>query len=69
MKKEKNCENCKYWERWDAPKESDDYRFGNCHKNPPQVHTEFHNIGSFPRTTKDVWCGEFKPKKNEKRNN
>lgn len=47
-----SCANCKFWR-------TNDFKFGNCLRFPPQ------QIGSngdnyvFPKTTSKQWCGEW----------
>jgi hypothetical protein len=63
------CEDCKYWER------NKNEAFGECKRFPPIITYGLYpkateediqyNLGNFPNSMEDDWCGEFQPKQTE----
>ncbi len=68
------CSGCKFWSS--SLTVDDDFRIGECRKNPPKLMTRMLEkqsrmseaeeaawlSTSFPVTTEDSWCGKWKAK-------
>ncbi len=69
-----NCENCEYWKKITKIKfEGNKKDAGQCRKHPPRIF--FSTFESSPRqvvkyrfpfAANDDWCGEYKPKDEQK---
>ena len=68
--REQRCENCRFWDLYDVTVGCG--AFGECHRNPPPPYYEDDkpepvDIGRWPSTWHNDWCGEWQPAADESR--
>lgn len=53
------CKDCKYWiKTWTTVRNGRSITTGECRINPPVVHQD-EDMGLWPITFEDTWCGKF----------
>ncbi len=60
-----SCESCHWWD--EQTDRQDEYRWGECHRNPPQLVMETDPstgeqcpMAYHPPTSSEMWCGEYR---------